>query len=105
MPNLAISCALDLNAILDEYYLENRHKLLELAAFLDRLDRACDGIDPEGDFRVAAMRRGIEVLCSNSIRRARDIQIVLSDLGEEPADGLASSAAWGAFHPANCGGY
>ena len=39
MNNSATSCVLDMNQILDEYFLENRHRLLEIAAFLDRLDR------------------------------------------------------------------
>lgn len=36
--------------ILDLYFIENRHRLLDIAAFLDRLDRAQD----EGDFRKNA---------------------------------------------------
>jgi hypothetical protein len=89
-----------MNEILDEYYLENRHKLLEVAAFLDRLDRACDGATPESDFRVAAMRRGIGVLLCDGVRRAREIQMILSDPTEEPKDRLDRKAAWGAFDPA-----
>lgn len=97
MSNLAASCAMDLGQILDEYYLENRHKLLELAAFLDRLDRARDGATPEDDFRVAAMQRAIAVLTSNSVRRARDIQLILSDPTDEPRERLDRKAAWGAY--------
>jgi hypothetical protein len=95
--NLAASCAMDLHQILDEYYLENRHKLLEIAAFLDRLDRAHDGAAPEDDFRVAAMRRAIAVLLSNSVRRAKDIQLILSDPTDEPRERLDRKAAWGAY--------
>ncbi|GAC1417500.1 MAG: hypothetical protein NVS9B15_05330 [Acidobacteriaceae bacterium] len=101
MSNLTARCAMNLDALLDEYYLENRHKLLELAAFLDRLDRARDGGVPENDFRVAAMRRGLEVLCSNSIRRARDIQLVLSDLSDEARDMADRKMTRGAFNPAS----
>lgn len=101
MSNLAARCAMNLNALLDEYYLENRHKLVELAAFMDRLDRARDGGVPENDFRVAAMRRGFEVLCSNSIRRARDIELVLSDLSDDPNELPDRTAACGAFHSAS----
>ena len=90
---------MDLAQILDEYFLENRHKLLELAAFLDRLDRARDGAPPEEDFRVSALHRSIEVLSSNSVRRARDIQCILSDPTEEPKEKLDRKAAWGAYAP------
>jgi hypothetical protein len=100
--NLAASCTMELNQILDEYFLENRHKLLEIAAFLDRLDRACDGAAaPEDDFRVAAMRRAIDVLLSNSVRRARDIQLILSDPTDEPRERLDRKAAWGAYASPN----
>jgi hypothetical protein len=88
---------MDLHQILDEYYLENRHKLLDIAAFLDRLDRAHDGATPEDDFRIAAMRRAIAVLLSNSVRRAKDIQLILSDPTDEPREQLDRKAAWGAY--------
>jgi hypothetical protein len=38
--------------ILDLYFLDARHKLIELAAFLDRVERA-DGKD---DFRIKSFR-------------------------------------------------
>jgi hypothetical protein len=88
---------MDLAQTLDEYFLENRHKLLEIAAFLDRLDRACDGATPEDDFRVAAMRRAIGVLLSDSKCRARDVQLILSDPTDEPRERLDRKAAWGAY--------
>jgi hypothetical protein len=97
----ASSCAMNLNEILDEYFLENRHKLLELAAFLDRLDRARDGADPGDDFRIAAMRRAIGVLLSDTSRRAREIQLILSDPTEEPRERLDRKAAWGAYAAPN----
>lgn len=99
--NLTTNCALNLEQILDEYFLENRHKLLELAAFLDRLDRARDGADPGGDFRVAAMHRAIAVLSSNSTHRTRDIQLILSDPTDEPREQLDRKAAWGAYASLN----
>jgi hypothetical protein len=36
------SCTLNTLEILDTYFLENRARLLEIASFLDRLDRAQD---------------------------------------------------------------
>jgi hypothetical protein len=88
---------MDLSAILDEYFLENRHKLLEIASFLDRLDRAHDNVDPGSDFRVAAMRRAITVLSSDNCQRAKEIQLILSDPTDEPRERLDRKAAWGAY--------
>ena len=47
--------------IVDRYFQEHRAKLLDIAAFLDRVDRCGDG---ESDFRIEAMRSCIqELLC------------------------------------------
>lgn len=101
MKKLRYSCAMNLDQILDEYFLENRHKLLDLAAFLDRLDRARDGAEPGDDFRIEAMRRAITVLLSDSSQRAKEIQLILSDPTEEPRVQLDRKAAWGAYADAN----
>jgi hypothetical protein len=98
---LACSCVMNLNQILDEYFLENRHKLLDLAAFLDRLDRASDGAEPGDDFRIAAMRRGVSALLSGSSQRAKDIQLIFSDPTDDPREHLDRKAAWGAFRNPN----
>jgi hypothetical protein len=39
--------------LVDEYFIENRTRILEIAAFLDRLDRA-DAAYPAQDFRMRA---------------------------------------------------
>ena len=44
--------------VLDLYFLDARHKLIELAAFLDRVERA-DGKD---DFRLKAFRAALTKL-------------------------------------------
>ncbi len=84
MRNLAGSCLLNVNQVLDEYFLESRHRLLEVAAFLDRLDRAHDGIDPATDCRAAALRDAIDVLLDGGPQRARHIQMIMSDPTDEP---------------------
>ena len=48
--------------LIDEYFMEHRVKVLDLAAFLDRLDRARE-IDAEDDFRLRSIRE--------ALRRAR----------------------------------
>ncbi|HEY2841472.1 MAG TPA: hypothetical protein VGJ26_20100 [Pirellulales bacterium] len=46
--------------VLDREFLEMRARVLELAAALDRLDRA--GGPPSGDPRVASLRQAIDAL-------------------------------------------
>jgi hypothetical protein len=43
------TCLLTTSQIVDEYFIENRTRLLELAAFLERIDRSADGGDARGD--------------------------------------------------------
>jgi len=65
--------------ILDRHFLEARSKILDLAATLDRLQRA----DPEGqlgaDPRLALLRGGIEILLSQEPARAERMQMLFSD--------------------------
>ena len=69
---------------LDEYSLEVRCKLLEIAAVLDRYDRAC-ARDPASaapdDPRLARFRRSLAVLSSpqDQPNRAEQVALVFSD--------------------------
>ncbi len=81
--------------VVDEYFIENRTRLLEIAAFLDRLDR----IDPQTasrDFRMKAFAEAVEALSAASDRLMR-IQTILSDPTVEPLDRLDRKSALGAF--------
>ncbi len=57
----------DRKRVLDLYFLEHRAKLLDLAAFLDRYDRA----GGEGDFRIDAFREAVKILTEPAPGRAR----------------------------------
>ena len=61
---------------LDQDYLPVRAKLLEIAASLDRLDRAAG--DPADDKRREQLRAGIELLLSQRAGRAEQIQLLFS---------------------------
>jgi hypothetical protein len=61
---------------LDAYFLEARHKLLDLAAILDRIGRGAG--DVWKDARVERMRQAIEVLHDQSGGRAERIQQIFS---------------------------
>ncbi|MCP4191138.1 MAG: hypothetical protein GY768_10975 [Planctomycetaceae bacterium] len=51
------------NEVLDSYYLEARCQLLEIAAMLDRYDRAHDGgTEPAHDNRIERMYESLAML-------------------------------------------
>jgi hypothetical protein len=82
--------------LVDEYFIENRNRLVELAAFLDRLDRADPAIAAT-DFRVRALTEAINVLASDTTERVRTIQLLFSDPTTEPLPALDRKGAVGAW--------
>jgi hypothetical protein len=88
--------------LIDEYFIENRTKLLDLAAFLDRLDRAPeDGPRPQPaaalDFRMQAFHDALRVLCSETPSRITEVQMIFSDPTTEPLEKLDQKSARGAY--------
>jgi hypothetical protein len=81
--------------LVDEYFIENRTKLLEIAAFLDRLDRA-DASYAARDFRMKAFAEALEALGRKG-NRLDAIQMLLSDPRTEPLDALDRKSALGAY--------
>jgi len=79
--------------ILDLYFLDARHKLIELAAFLDRVERA-DGKD---DFRLKVFRNSITKLSGNRKNKAKDVLLAFSDLTKEPIAKATTKGACGAW--------
>jgi hypothetical protein len=69
--------------VLDLYFLETRAKLLEIAATLDRLDRATVGATPEDrlastDPRLTFIQQSLQLLQSANPNRAEQIQRLYS---------------------------
>ena len=81
--------------LVDEYFIENRTKLLEIAAFLDRVDRA-DASYAGRDFRMKAFAEALAGL-GRSASRVDYIQQLLSDPREVPLDALDRKSALGAY--------
>jgi hypothetical protein len=79
--------------ILDLYFLDARHKLVELAAFLDRVERA----DGKGDFRLKSFRTALGELSGNKKEKAKNVLLVFSDLTNKPIAKATSKGAVGAF--------
>lgn len=88
--------------LVDEYFIENRNRLIEVAAFLDRLDRADPAV--HADFRVRALAEAITVLAGRSTTRVQDIQRLMSDPRTEPLPALDRKGAVGAYDRAAKGG-
>ena len=79
--------------VLDQYFIEVRHKLIEVAAFLDRVDRA----EGEDDYRIKAFRAALKELERSKPERAKQILLALSDPTTDPipaAKGKSASGAW-----------
>jgi hypothetical protein len=67
-----------IQAVLDRDYLEIRARILELAAALDRLDRAAEPPGYLPDRRIATIRSAIEALGVPEHGRAETIQRLFS---------------------------
>jgi hypothetical protein len=83
-------------ALVDEYFIENRTRVLEIAAFLDRLDRVGDG-EAARDFRVRLFREALGVLAEVDAGRVERIQLLFSDPTTEPLARLDQKSARGAY--------
>jgi len=79
--------------VMDLYFMEARAKLIDLAAFLDRVDRA-PGTD---DFRMSAFRRAMQELPASQPDRAKRVLLSLSDPTTEPLPTATAKTAAGAW--------
>jgi hypothetical protein len=92
---MKVTSPLSPRELVDEYFIENRTKLLEIAAFLDRIDRADAAYAPR-DFRMKAFSEALAALASPGNRLDR-IQLILSDPRTTPLDALDRKSALGAY--------
>ena len=90
------SCPAPRKKIVDLYFLEHRAKLLDIAAFLDRVDRAEDDGSGE-DFRVAALREAVALLLDGEGQRTRRILEHLSDPTRDTIPVAGTQGADGAY--------
>jgi hypothetical protein len=63
---------------LDNFFLEARSKLLDVAAILDRIGRGQPGANVAADPRLARIRQALEILLDQSGGRAERVQKVFS---------------------------
>jgi len=64
--------------VLDRDFLETRGKILEIAAVLDRIDRAPTHHPEHPDPRLGQIRQALEALCIPGPCRAETIQMIFS---------------------------
>ncbi len=78
-----------------EYFMEHRVQVLDLAAFLDRLERARE-LDAEDDFRLRSLLEALAILTDGDGDRVKRVQMVLSDRDPTPLPSLDRKSAQGA---------
>ena len=92
-------CPADRARVTDLYFMEHRAKLIDVAAFLDRVDRA----EGEDDFRVHAFREAVSLLTDGRPGRARRVLEHFSDRSTDPIDEAPGKGASGAVDPSTGG--
>ncbi len=79
--------------VLDLYFVEARSKLIDVASFLDRAQRA-DGAD---DFRLKSFRAALGQLRAGGPDRTRRVLLSLSDPTTRPGNAAGNKSACGAW--------
>jgi hypothetical protein len=79
--------------VLDLYFLNARHQLIEIAAFLDRTERASG----QDDFRLQAFRAALKELSGRKKQKTKRVQLAFSDRTTKPIKQATTKAACGAF--------
>ena len=79
--------------VLDLYFMDARSKLIDLAAFLDRVERA----EGKEDFRLSAFRLALNKLAKPSAKRAKEVLLAFSEPTPEPIPAATTKAACGAW--------
>jgi hypothetical protein len=79
--------------VLDLYFLDARHRLIELAAFLDRVEQA----DGQDDFRLKNFRAALTHLNGKKKNKAKAVLLAFSDPTTVPIVKATSKGATGAY--------
>lgn len=91
--------------IVDLYFLDARIKLIEIAAFLDRVERAREvwrdtpEAMNEDDYRLTGLKEALRAVAGDGSQKAKTVQTTLSDPTEEPLESAAGmKGASGAYN-------
>ncbi len=99
MDRHANTCPLTQEQIIEQSFIEHRIKILDIAAFLDRLDRSIER-NAEDDFRVVSFRAALAALSGDAPGRVERTQMIFSDPTVELKPELDQKAAFGAYDSA-----
>ncbi len=86
---MSSTCPMSRKQVIDAYFMEHRAKLLDVAAFLDRIERSKAEADEAEDFRMAAFREALGVLSDDEPHRAKRVLEVFSDPSSDPIESAA----------------
>lgn len=81
--------------LLDLQFIDARHKLIDVAAFLDRIDRH----PGDDDYRLAALKAALPLLLENRPDRARAVLESFSDHSTALTESAPFQGAFGAALP------
>jgi hypothetical protein len=90
---------LDRESLIRLGLLEARSRVLDLAAFLDRVQRTAAADDPLGDPRVQAIVAAVRLLADGQPERARRVLELWSDPTMQPVPHADGKAARGMHLP------
>lgn len=79
--------------LVDLSFMDARFKLIELAAFLDRVQKA----GQDGDYRVQQLKQAVQCLSGAEPERARQVLMTFSDPTTEPIAKAHMQGAMGAW--------
>ena len=79
--------------ILDLYFLDARSRLIDIAAFMDRVNRS----EGQADFRYSQFLEALNELGSTSSNQAEKVLLTFSDPTEDPIPKATTKAACGAW--------
>ena len=95
MTSQSMTCPMAYAEVVETYFMEHRAKLIDVAAFLDRLERAQPG--SESDFRVESLLSSIEILHDGLPQRAKRMLEHFSDHTTDPVEKAPMQGALGAI--------
>lgn len=92
------TCPMSRAEVLDLYFLEHRAKVLDIAAFLDRVERsASSSEDVRDEYRIHALDEAIAMLIDGQSNRAKRVLDLFSDPTTEPIDTAHMKGAMGVW--------
>jgi hypothetical protein len=80
-------------SIVDLSFVDARFKLIDLAAFLDRVQKA----GQDGDFRVQQLKQALRCLAADEPERAKNVLLTFSDPTTDPIAKAHMQGAMGAY--------